>query len=351
MGNQRITLPKNFDALIKAGDLAALKAVFETCDLNARGGYSKATALSFHQIPDELVRWLVAQGADINAADHYGKTPLHAHARSWCGNAALFLELGADIEAVDHDGSTPLHAAAASYKPEAVRVLLAHGANVHAKNNRGVTPLGLALANCRPADLKPMAEVADLLLAAGDTITPDMRQSVTRVGTEFEFHRAGYNPDYVDATDAGLSHVYALFGVPPVPRRAMHDDRAPITVKTDRWQTQHGELWDLLVPSSGHAATVQGEVIRITGKLSHELLDNGGCNWDADYKTMLAALPGYLATGKPLDAAALEEIARLTHTLRDGSGDEEPARLCELAVRWVLQNPTPMPLDAPAYTR
>ena len=31
-------LPKDFDALLKGGDLAALKAVFDTCELDARGG-------------------------------------------------------------------------------------------------------------------------------------------------------------------------------------------------------------------------------------------------------------------------------------------------------------------------
>ncbi|MDR0242735.1 MAG: ankyrin repeat domain-containing protein [Burkholderia sp.] len=74
--------PKDFDALLDEGDLATLQAVFDTCDVNARGGASKRTALSFDRCPDDLARWLVAPGADIGAADAYGNTALHAAADS-----------------------------------------------------------------------------------------------------------------------------------------------------------------------------------------------------------------------------------------------------------------------------
>lgn len=47
MGRKRKTLPKNFEELIEVGDLSALKEVFSQCELDARGGYSKSTALSF----------------------------------------------------------------------------------------------------------------------------------------------------------------------------------------------------------------------------------------------------------------------------------------------------------------
>lgn len=52
------------------------------------------------------------------------------------------------------------------------------------------------------------------------------------------------------------------------------------------WQEQFDQLWDLLVPSCGAASTVQGEAVRVCGRLAHELLDNGGINWDDDFQTM-----------------------------------------------------------------
>ena len=62
-------LPKDFEALLDQGDLAALKAVFDSCDVDAHGGYSKRTALAFDACPDALARWLVEQGADLAAPD------------------------------------------------------------------------------------------------------------------------------------------------------------------------------------------------------------------------------------------------------------------------------------------
>lgn len=47
----------------------------------------------------------------------------------------------------------------------------------------------------------------------------------------------------------------------------------------------------MLVPDKGHAFTVQGEVIRIVGKVTRELLDNGSINWDSEYEKLTQALP------------------------------------------------------------
>ncbi|VUG03773.1 MULTISPECIES: hypothetical protein [Paenibacillus] len=47
MSKKKKTLPANFDELVKTNDVSALKEVFELCEWDARGGYSKGTALSF----------------------------------------------------------------------------------------------------------------------------------------------------------------------------------------------------------------------------------------------------------------------------------------------------------------
>ncbi|WP_060209934.1 ankyrin repeat domain-containing protein [Sporosarcina koreensis] len=350
MGRKRKTLPKNFDELIEAGDIAALKEVFAKCELDARGGYSKSTALSFN-LPNELVHWLVEQGADINAVDSYGRTALHKHAMSWWGNSELLLGLGADLEALDYQNETPLFAAAGSFKPNAVHTLVAKGANISAENKMKQTPLEKALAMCRNIDIVHMAEVADILLNAGATVTQKMRDSVKRIGNEFEFHREGFNKDFLNETDDALYRLYELFDVPPVGKRKTHDGISPITVSTKGWQAQHHELWNFLIPSQGHAKTVQGEVIRITGKVSYEVLDNGGINWDNQFRQMLNSLIHYFSLGKSLHPAALQEAATLMKELHNGNGNDEPARLCEMAVEWVLSNPNPITLEQPGYKR
>lgn len=364
-------LPQDFKTLLAAGDLEALKAVFDTCDVDARGGPSKQTALAFSECPDALTRWLVENGADLEAGDTYGETPLQARAGHWQGHIEVLLELGANIHSGENLRGTPLHQAAEIGNVRTARLLLDHGARVDALNSHGQTPLLFALQRCNNARIKGVAAMAELLLGAaegqpgkpktlterlfgrrqktGTQVTSEMKAFVQRIGTDFEFHRANFNPDTVDETSAELDKLYALFDVPPVPRRAMHDGKSPIVAKAARWQDRHQELWELLVPSSGAASTVQGEVIRIAGRICGELERNGGANWDAAYKAMADAFLAHVSSGSPLPAPTLSEAQELVAEVKKQKGDT--ARLGELAVEWVALNPKPVPLKTPAYSR
>ena len=71
------------------------------------------------------------------------------------------LAQGADVNARNAHGWTPLHVAAAGGDPTVVALLLRHGADVHARSHIGTTPLDNAtLRGSRKA-------VIDLLLAHG----------------------------------------------------------------------------------------------------------------------------------------------------------------------------------------
>lgn len=349
---KRKTLPKDFGELLEQSSLAELVTVFDACELEAIGGYSKSTALGFYNCPDELVRWLVEQGADIDARDTYQRTALHHRSSSWLGGVDLLLDLGADIEAQDYQGDTPLHAAAKRHKAAAIAALIRRGANIDARSRQGHNVLHIALATTRNADIEATAKIAETLLAAGLQRDDSMFAEVQRIGREFEFHRATFNPDYLASTEAGLASLYRLFDVTPIASRKVHDGQAAIVVAGDAWHDRHQQLWELLVPSSGAAATVQGEVVRVSGRISREIHHNGSANWDADYKAMLTALIAYMGSATPLPAAELAQANALAAALRGGNDDAQHTdRLCELAVRWVIANPQPVPLAAPAYRR
>ena len=175
---KRNTLPRDFVELLKSGDLATLQAVFETCDVDAREGFAKRTALAFDECPDALARWLVSRGADLGATDTWGNTPLHSRARSWRSNIAVLLELGADVNADTASIGTPLHAAADSKHAETARQLLLHGARVDALNKEGLTPLEIALRGCNNADLDRMPAFVKVMLDAGAARTPAMKSFV-----------------------------------------------------------------------------------------------------------------------------------------------------------------------------
>jgi hypothetical protein len=348
--SKRETLPKDFEELLRARDLAALQAVFDECVVDAHPRSSKQTALHFPECPDALVRWLAAQGADLSAADDDGSTPLHSVAGAWSGNVGVLVELGADVNAVNARNETPLHKAAGNQHVENARLLIAAGANVHAKDREGLTALERALRSCSNAQLANMADLTRVLLEAGATRTPAIKAMVERIGKTFEFHRENFNPEHVDEASAALDFLCATFDVPPAPRRRVHDGDGVITVKTKTWQEQHAELWELLVPGRGPAKTVQGEVVRIAGRISDEWERNGGANWDRDYEEMARALQRHVGTGVALEPAEIEEIASIVGSLRE-SGGAGNARLAALAVAWVLKNPRPIALFKPSYRR
>lgn len=354
MAKKKKTLPKNFEELIEEKNIENLKEVFAVCELDARGGYGKSTALSFWDIPNELVRWLVQKGADLEAVDIYDRTALHAHAVRHSGDITIFLELGANVNATDNYGDTPLHFAAGSgFNVDAVKKLIAYGASPNALNRDKQTPLERALNRANNIDIINLVEVSKVLLKINNQISQKMKDAVTRRGEDFEFHRQNFNKDYLNDTDKALSALYEIYNVPPVKKRIMHDGVSPIMVKGTTWQQQFEELWELLIPSKGNSKTVQGEVVRIAGKVRDEIHRNGGANWNIDFKNMLDAFFIHLSSNNSLPVNELEKADLIIKGIRkNGDGeDNELHLLCELATKWVLANVTPILLDKPNYER
>jgi ankyrin repeat protein len=72
----------------------------------------------------------------------------------------LLIELGADVEARDKDGQTPLHVASQAGPLDIARMLIEHGAEVSAQDKIGQTPLHLASQAGR-------LEIARMLIESG----------------------------------------------------------------------------------------------------------------------------------------------------------------------------------------
>ena len=93
----------------------------------------------------DAMRWLQAQGADVNARRNNGETPMYRAARSGHVDAMRWLQAqGADVNARNDYGYTPMHAAAWGGHVDAMRWLQAQGADVNARDNSGDTPLSIA---------------------------------------------------------------------------------------------------------------------------------------------------------------------------------------------------------------
>ncbi len=144
------------------------------------------------------VKAAIAAGADANAREEHGSTPLHAAAGINPNPAvvAALLAGGADAAARDLSGRTPLHKAIWNDEPAVIEALIDAGANPNARDKGGDTPLHLAAWGARPVAVKT-------LLAAG--ADPDTRS------------RDGHTPLHYEVTstltetaEANLSVIEAL---------------------------------------------------------------------------------------------------------------------------------------------
>lgn len=92
-----------------------------------------------------VVRALLAQGADVNAKGTSGESALAEAAFTGNADIALvLLERGAEVNSKDKYGNTALMCAAFFGNTNVVSLLLNHGADIHAKANSGDTALLLA---------------------------------------------------------------------------------------------------------------------------------------------------------------------------------------------------------------
>jgi ankyrin repeat protein len=121
-----------------------------------RGDTALHFAASAHN--EDMIRKLIAGGANVHAKNRLGDEPLHAaatgnpNAERWnpasqSATIMALVEAGADPNAVNKLGVSPLHKAVRTRCAEAARVLIALGADPEQKNGRGSTPLLLARMN------------------------------------------------------------------------------------------------------------------------------------------------------------------------------------------------------------
>ncbi|HWB99744.1 MAG TPA: ankyrin repeat domain-containing protein, partial [Bryobacteraceae bacterium] len=150
-----------FEQAIRRNDLASLRKLLKKGDVNAPQKYRTTplvTAASFGSL--EAFQMLLDAGADVNARNDFGLTPLIAAAGDR-DKVRLLLAKGADVNARSKLGRTPLMIAAATAGcSDIVELLIAKGADVTAKDGMGTTALVAATDANETASVK-------LLLAKG----------------------------------------------------------------------------------------------------------------------------------------------------------------------------------------
>lgn len=350
-------LPIELRNALKAGDIAECKRLFSECEPNATVYKNHSlNVFSLVPMPREFALWAQEQGADINFRDTCGQTPIFEIARR-DADLPLLIELGAEVNTARQDGWTPLHVAAARGNKKAVRTLLKAGADIHAKtagrDSFGFfTPVELVLCQ-QDLSCSKKYELCKLLLDKGAEATGRCRLFASAFSEVFHRHNAGKKPSkFLENQAAALEKLCGLFGAELLPAAAFHDGVSPVLITAvGGFKDNLDELWDFLVPPQGRAATAQGEVIRIAGRVRDELLRNGGMNWDEDYRAMLRTFREYMLLGNGSDGKE-EYACSIIDALMDGDvNDAMIYRLGYCAKAWVESNPEAWPALDAEYTR
>ena len=133
----------------KAGDATRITSLIaQGADVNAWDRYGRTAVQRAAELGlADTIRTLIELGADLGARDRYGRTAVHEASGAGQGPeiVTILLEEGADVNASDHDGITPLHIAARWHDdPDMVARLARQGAEVNAVGKDGATPLHAA---------------------------------------------------------------------------------------------------------------------------------------------------------------------------------------------------------------
>ncbi len=120
---------------------------------------------------NEIVEFLLSRGADINAKDASGSTPLvTAVDCNLYETVSLLISKGADINSTGNFGWTPLHSATSVNITE---ILINNGAEINARLINGRTPL------FRAVSIPSQQELAIYLISKGADVTVKDRENNT----------------------------------------------------------------------------------------------------------------------------------------------------------------------------
>ncbi|MGL5405451.1 MAG: ankyrin repeat domain-containing protein [Propionibacteriaceae bacterium] len=268
----RKTLPGNIVELLKSGSFEQITTVLDRCAVGAYLRiFNNPQLLHLNECSDEVVRWAVARGEDINAGDYYGNTPLHERACENVAQIPLFLSLGAEVDARNKNGETPLMYAALYHRSNSLQILLQAGADPNAidaprwDSENPKDALSLLFKRATWSDLPSIVSMVEQLLAAGAIPKTTAHEPLRLFGEEFEFCAANvtdWNGEDSKPSDtpeqyrSQLNWLYHVFGVSPVPSIHRHDGMTQIVIPSGTWQQQYQTLWNTLVPASGSADTV-----------------------------------------------------------------------------------------------
>ena len=229
----------------KTKDKAAIRLLLkQKLDVNALAG--GATALIGRPRDDvETVDLLIARGANANAANEYGATPLWvACADRHPATVQKLLAAGANPNARLLSGETVLMRCALTGDPTAVDALIARGADVHAKEpSTGQTALMWAAAN-RHADVTRVLLAHGAAVGARTATTRELRGIGFGITGSTEFYAGGFTPLLFAARHNDVDSARLLLEVGAKVNEQAADGNTPLVLAA---MSGHGQFASFLL--------------------------------------------------------------------------------------------------------
>ncbi|PNY29899.1 Ankyrin repeat domain-containing protein 50 [Tolypocladium capitatum] len=241
---------------------------------NARESGGSALQWAASRGRELTAQFAIAAGADVNAADPSGRTPLSLATRKDRGNIAkLILATGrVDRDSRDSRGRTPLFHAVRSRSPCTLKLLLARGFDPQGRDRDGWTPLLYA---AKSGNNKGIVE---LLLASG-RVNPDSKDSkgcgpvvlAARAGDEEVVKLLLPMMKYRDGHPAfgGVLRAAAVNGLDSVVKALLESDRVHVDARNAVGRTAFSRA----------AGSGQDSVVKLlleSGRADADSRDDGG---------------------------------------------------------------------------
>ena len=156
------------EALLESNLDVACSLIQQGADVNAQNGRGETPLFLAVEFP-EIMNLLLNAGADVNICNNEGRTPLHEVAEDgMVAQCRMLLDHGANVNAKDRRRQTPLLVAAAYGQYEVAKLLINHGADVNESDIYGKVPLHYAVyGNITRDKLSDHLRTAEVLIGAG----------------------------------------------------------------------------------------------------------------------------------------------------------------------------------------
>ena len=154
---------KNFGPDLETNERIKIIEALQHVDIAGNDGRTPLMLIAYLGLNDmiDILPVLLEKEVDVNHQDNAGNTALLLVAQNRCYKETVkeLYRAGADLNAVNKNGDTPLHFALQYGDKESAVFMIKKGADYNHANNRGVTPVQIAVEKGYDTVLELMTDI------------------------------------------------------------------------------------------------------------------------------------------------------------------------------------------------